>query len=103
VSILEEIPAGADARVYAEGWQSWSPTTWYTRDDRPYQPDEGWQQAMRFRPGVEVATDAVQGEGLLVVDPGAAGRVRVFATLDASREVPTFRARWANDRVIPDP
>ncbi|MGW9159336.1 glycoside hydrolase family 36 protein [Microbacterium sp. NPDC055665] len=100
MTVLDEIPVGPDARVYAEGWQSWSPTTWYTQDDRPPQPEEGWQHAMRFRPGVEVATNAVQGEGLLVVDPGNTEPVQVFATLDASRDVPTLRARWKNDRVI---
>lgn len=100
MTVLDEIPVGPDARVYAEGWQSWSPTTWYSREDAIHRPTEVWQHAMRFRPGVEVSGQAVQGEGLLVVDPGDGNPARVFGTLDASREVPTVRATWNGDRVI---
>jgi alpha-galactosidase len=100
VSILDEIPVGPDARVYAEGWQSWSPTSWSSRGDEIHRPTEPWQHAMRFRPGVEMASDAQQGEGLFVVDPGDGGAARVFGTLDASREVPTIRASWHGDRII---
>jgi alpha-galactosidase len=100
VTILDEIPVGPDARVYAEGWQSWSPTTWSSRGDEIRRPAEPWQHAMRFRPGTPVAEDALQGEGLLVVDPGDGGPARVFGTLDASREVPTIRASWRGDAVV---
>lgn len=100
MTVLDEIPVGPDARLYAEGWQSWSPTTWYARDDAIHRPSEPWQHAMRFRPDVEVAEDAVQGEGLLVVDPGDGAPARVFGTLDARREVPTLRAAWKGDRVV---
>ncbi|MBT2483986.1 MULTISPECIES: glycoside hydrolase family 36 protein [unclassified Microbacterium] len=100
MTVLDEIPVGPDARVYAEGWQSWSPTTWYARGDAVHRPEEPWQHAMRFRPGTDVAEGAVQGEGLLVVDPGEGSAARVFGTLDASREVPTLRASWQGDRIV---
>ncbi|WP_435748380.1 glycoside hydrolase family 36 protein [Microbacterium sp. PMB16] len=100
MTILDEIPVGPEARVYAEGWQSWSPTTWSARGDEIHRPVEPWQHAMRFRPGTPVAEDALQGEGLLVVDPGDGGDARVFGTLDASREVPTIRASWRGDTVV---
>lgn len=100
MTILDEIPVGPEARVYAEGWQSWSPTTWSSRGDEIHRPAEPWQHAMRFRPGVEVAGDAQQGEGLLVVDPGDGGAARVFGTLDARRDVPTIRASWRGDRIV---
>ena len=58
------------ARVYSEGWQSWSPATWYPADASGESPLEDWQHTMRFRPGTPVAAAGVQGEGLLVVDPG---------------------------------
>lgn len=100
MTVLDEIPVGPEARVYAEGWQSWSPTTWSARGDEVHRPAEPWQHAMRFRPGTPVAEDALQGEGLLVVDPGDGSEARVFGTLDASREVPTIRASWRGDRVL---
>lgn len=100
MTVIDEIPVGPDARVYAEGWQSWSPTTWSARGDEIHHPAEPWQHAMRFRPGTPVAEDALQGEGLLVVDPGDGSDARVFGTLDASREVPTIRASWRGDTVV---
>ncbi|WP_341947053.1 glycoside hydrolase family 36 protein [Microbacterium sp. LWH11-1.2] len=100
MTVIDEIPVGPDARVYAEGWQSWSPTTWSARGEEIHRPAEPWQHAMRFRPGTPVADDALQGEGLLVVDPGDGREARVFGTLDASREVPTIRASWRDDRVV---
>jgi alpha-galactosidase len=88
------------ARVYAEGWQSWSPTTWYRRGEPPHRPDEGWQHLMRFRPEKPVPEGVLQGEGLLVVDPGDGGPAEVFAAVDASERVPTIRAEWRDDRVV---
>lgn len=95
-----DVPVTARARVYAEGWQSWSPTTWYRRDEPPQRPDEGWQHLMRFRPENPVPEHVLQGEGLLLVDPGDGGPAEVFAALDASERVPTIRAEWRDDRVI---
>lgn len=100
MSILSEIPVGPAARIYAEGWQSWSPTSWHSRGDALLRPDEPWQHAMRFRPGTDIAEDAVQAEGLLVVDPGDGKPAHVFGTLDARRAVPTIRASWVGDRVV---
>ncbi|KAA9152800.1 alpha-galactosidase [Microbacterium lushaniae] len=90
---------GPRARVYGEGWQSWSPTTWYGAADEIHRPAERWQHLMRFRPGAAVPDDAVQGEGLLVVDPGDGAAVRTYGVTDASAEVPSIRARWRDGRV----
>ncbi|GAB2506744.1 hypothetical protein GCM10027064_00290 [Microbacterium petrolearium] len=97
---IDEVPAGPDARVYAEGWQSWSPTTWYGRRDPAHRPEHEWQHLMRFRPGRALPERGVQGEGLLVVDPGGGAPARTYGTLDASREVPSIRAEWRGDRVV---
>lgn len=97
---IDDIRVGAGARVYAEGWQSWSPTTWYGSGDAANRPDEGWQHLMRFRPGTHLPEGGVQGEGLLVVDPGNGAPARTYATLDASSEVPSIRAAWRGDRLI---
>ncbi|HYI50719.1 MAG TPA: glycoside hydrolase family 36 protein [Microbacterium sp.] len=97
---VDEVPAGPDARVYAEGWQSWSPTTWYRRDDDPHRPAEGWQHLMRFRPGRTLPEEGIQAEGLLVVDPGNGEAARTYGTLDAAYDVPSIRATWRGDRVL---
>jgi alpha-galactosidase len=99
MTLIDEVPGGASARVYTEGWQSWSPTTWYTRDMPAHRPAEEWQHVMRFRPGTALPDDGVQGEGLLVVDPGGGAPARVYATLDAAADVPSIRAEWHADRI----
>lgn len=100
MTLIDVVPVAPDAAVYPEGWQSWSPTTWYRRDDPPHRPAEEWQHLMRFRPGTPLPDNGVQGEGLLVVDPGDGAPARVYATLDASQDVPTIRAEWSDDRVL---
>jgi alpha-galactosidase len=88
------------ARFYAEGWQSWSPTTW-ARWGSPQRPAEPWQHTMRFRPGVPLPEDdTIQGEGLLVVDPGTGAPVVRCAIAEATEEVATVRARLDGDRVV---
>lgn len=100
MTIIDELDVAPSARIYAEGWQSWSPTTWYEHGQAGHRPDEGWQHLMRFRPGTPVSDDGPQGEGLLVVDPGNGAPARVYATMDASADVPSIRAEWSGDRVV---
>ncbi|MFG6503317.1 glycoside hydrolase family 36 protein [Microbacterium sp. P05] len=98
--VIDEVPVAASARIYAEGWQSWSPTTWYRRGDAAHRPQERWQHLMRFRPGTELPDEGVQGEGLLVIDPGDGAPVRTYAALHAASEVPSITAHWLEDRVV---
>jgi alpha-galactosidase len=97
---IDEVPVGPHARIYAEGWQSWSPTTWYRRDDEAHRPAEGWQHLMRFRPGTDLPAAGVQAEGLLVVDPGDGAPARTYGTLDATHAAPSIRATWQGDQVL---
>ncbi|MFE7843743.1 glycoside hydrolase family 36 protein [Microbacterium sp. NPDC057407] len=99
---IDDVAAGPAARIYAEGWQSWSPTTWHHRGSAAHRPAEEWQHLMRFRPGTGLPDDddGVQGEGLLVVDPGDGAPAHVYATLDARSTVPSLRAKWHGDRVV---
>lgn len=102
--VVDEVPVDpAVVRVYAEGWQSWSPATWYPAStiDRAatLRPDEHWQHTMRFRPGTPIATDAVQAEGVLVVDPGDGGPARCYGATDPVA-VPTLTARLAGGHVV---
>ncbi|CUR60474.1 putative Glycoside hydrolase clan GH-D [metagenome] len=98
--LLDEVEVDpTTARIYAEGWQSWSPTTWYPPAVVGLRPDLDWQHTMRFRPGVAVADDSVQAEGLLVVDPGTGAPARVYAAPDAQVGVPTLWATTMGDRL----
>lgn len=98
--VVDEVPVDAGAgRIYAEGWQSWSPATWHPVSGRGRRPVEEWEHLMRFRPGTPVAASGVQGEGLLVVDPGAGGPVRLYASTDPV-SVPTLHATVSGDRVV---
>jgi alpha-galactosidase len=98
--VVDEVPVDSrTARVYAEGWQSWSPATWYAAGSTGRAPEEEWQHQMRFRPGTEVAPSGLQAEGLLVVDPGDGSPARLYATTDPTR-VPTLWAELVGGRVV---
>lgn len=69
-------------RVYAEGWQSWSPATCYPAGVPPVLPEEPWQHVMRYRPGTGLHAAAYQAEGLAVLDPGDGEPARVYLSAD---------------------
>jgi len=87
------------ARVYAEGWQSWSPASWYPAGTAGLAPAVGWQHAMRFRPGTPVAEHEVQAEGVLAIDPGNGEPARCYGSLDPTG-VPTLNAALEGDRLL---
>ncbi len=90
--IVDEIAIDPQrARVYAEGWQSWSPATWYPARAAGLRPDEEWQHVMRFRPGTPLSRDGLQGEGVLAVDPGTGGPARATAPPTRSTYPPSPR------------
>ena len=98
--VVDEVPVDRrTARVYAEGWQSWSPATWYPVATTGLKPGEGWQHTMRFRPGTPVAAAGVQAEGLLVVDPGIGEPARCYGAVDPT-SVPTLRTVLDRDRLV---
>lgn len=98
--LVDEIPVHLSGQhVYAEGWQSWSPTTWYSTTQPAHRPDEAWQHTMRFRPGMPLPVQGWQGEGLLVVDPGAGAPARSYCVADATEEVPSIWAKPLGDRL----
>jgi alpha-galactosidase len=81
-------------RIYTEGWQSWSPTGWWT-PGRPWPapPAQEVEAAMRRRPGRPVPADVLRGEGLVVVAPGDGAPVRVYGATDPEGEVPSLDVR----------
>jgi len=98
--LVDEVPVDpAAARVYAEGWQSWSPATWYAAAATGRTPEEQWQHLMRFRPGTAVAPTGIQAEGLLVIDPGTGEPARRYAATRPT-DIPTLRTELSGDRLL---
>ena len=98
--VVDEVPLDvATARVYAEGWQSWSPATWYPAGATGLAPEVEWQHAMRFRPGTPLAAPGVQAEGVLVVEPGAGEPARCYGAV-APTSVPTLHAVLEGDHLV---
>lgn len=87
------------ARVYAEGWQSWSPTGWSAAGSTPEHPRLPWEHAMRLRPGARLAEEGATGHGLLVVDPGDSSPVRTYRA-PSPTAVPTLHATLVGTRVV---
>ena len=80
------------ALVHVEGWQSWTPTTTYRLDDRQFLPtaSDTWvgnYGGSRPRPPAGV----FQGEGLLVIDPGAGSAVVAVGALAPDAPIPCVR------------
>ena len=99
-STVDEIVVDpVSVRVYAEGWQSWSPTTWLAPGDA-HRPDLPWQHTMRFRPGTPLPPTGWQGEGLLVVDPGTGEPARLYGDETAEDDVTSIHATRVGDRVV---
>ena len=86
----------ARARFYAEGWQSWSPTSWEPWGVA-HRPAAEWEHAMRFRQGTELPASGVHAEGLLVVDPGTGASARSYGVVEAAEQVASLRGTLAGD------
>jgi alpha-galactosidase len=101
--VADEVTVAPDrALVHASGWQSWSPTGTYPVLDHSPVPEHDWQYRMRFRPGSPCVTSGFQAEGLLVVDDGLGGPIRLYGPggFDGLDEIPTIRADLAGDRLL---
>ena len=98
---LARIPVDrARALVYEHGWQSWSPTTAYRLDERPFRPVSDDRRVGNYHPEREAPHDAFWGEGLLAVDPGDGGSVHVFGARSADGPIPSVRAEVDGDTVV---
>src|SRR5260221_880334 len=97
-----ELPAGsAPARVYAEGWQSWSPMRLYRAGETtPPAHDESFQLT-GLRPGRPVAKGVIQAEGVLVVAPDDGPAIAWFSP-DPTGEIATIRLRADGGALVID-
>jgi alpha-galactosidase len=98
---VDEVAVDAGtARVHEHGWQSWSPTHTYPVTETSHRPVRRPSQIMSYRSGKPAPAEGFQGEGLLAVDPGGRGPVRLYATTDGQVEVPSIRASFVDGRVV---
>lgn len=101
MSFLDIADVRADlscARIYEEGWQSWSPAGIYRVTAMSPQPADSRAATMGWRAGKPAPEDGFQGEGVLAV-AGPAG-ARAWYAPDPAREVPSIRARLEGDTIV---
>ena len=96
---VAEASLGPKARVYEHGWQSWSPTGTYPATATSSRPSDGRVNAVHYR-GRDLPGEGFQAEGLLALDPGDGGAVRVWSAPDPTREVPSIRACARQGRLV---
>jgi alpha-galactosidase len=99
--VVGEVRCDVDrAAVFEHGWQSWSPSGWYPAKDRPPRPVSPNTAVMAYRWDSPAPDDAFQGEGLVAVDPGDGGPVRLWSAADPTRSVPSVRVSVQPDRLV---
>jgi alpha-galactosidase len=99
--VLSRIPVDLSrALVYEHGWQSWSPTTAYRLDQRPFRPVSEQRRVGNYHPDRTAPADGFWGEGLLAVDPGTGDGVHVFGARSADGPIPSVHARVDGDHVV---
>jgi alpha-galactosidase len=98
---VDRIPVDRSrALVYEHGWQSWSPTTAYRLDQRPFRPISDDRRVGNYHPDRTAPHDAFWGEGLLAVDPGTGDGVRVYGARSADGPIPSIRAEVDGNQVV---
>jgi alpha-galactosidase len=97
---IADIPAGRDTTVYEPGWQSWSAAGRYRAADTSPRPLDPVRHAMGFRPDKPLPERGFQGEGLLAVDPGDGGPIRLWGAPHPAREVASIRAQLIGCRLV---
>ncbi len=87
------------ARVYVEGWQSWSPAGVFPVD-APLPPVTNSESlVIDCQYGRSAPAGVFQAAGLLAVDPGDGGAV-VFGAADVESRVPVIQAALHEDRLV---
>lgn len=98
---LISLPVGAArARVYAEGWQSWSYTCPTSLAGEPWRPRSPNAAIMHCQDGVVPDGRSWFGCGLVALDPGDGSPVEVIGAVDAVAAVPQVRLRLEAGRAV---
>jgi alpha-galactosidase len=101
MDVIARLPVDRSrAVVYEHGWQSWSPTSAYRLDERPFRPVSDQRRVGNYHPDRTAPHDAFWGEGLLAVDPGTGDGVHVFGAPSAGGPIASVHARVDGDDVI---
>lgn len=87
------------ARVYAEGWQTWSRVRVLRLGEESERAPDERAQTVLFRPGKPVPAGVIQAEGILVIAPEDGAARAWFGPMPA-REVPTLRVELRGARAI---
>ncbi|MEN9692503.1 MAG: hypothetical protein RLZZ330_147 [Actinomycetota bacterium] len=99
-NVIARIPVDFEtAEIYEEGWQSWSPTTIYKLDQKPFRPHFPNQYVMGYRADSVAPRDAFRGEGLLALKPNSETVVHVFSA-SSPEEIPSIDARFADGEIV---
>lgn len=91
--VAEVLVEPARARLYAEGWQSWSATEEIPATAVPYRVTAPGSLVINCQYRTAAPEAVHQGSGLLAVEPGNGGPVRLFAAPDAASFLPVVQAR----------
>jgi alpha-galactosidase len=96
---VAELPDAAGARVYAEGWQSWSPVGCYDAHADSPRPPNRLAQTMGWRADKTLPTRGLQAEGLIAVELPS-GAVHLWHAPDPTVEVPSLRAAMVDTALL---
>jgi len=97
---IAEVPIDPErALVHEEGWQSWTPTTRYRLDQAPWRAHDPTWFVMNYKDPAGLPA-SLSGEGMLALDPGDGGPVRIWAAADPTAAVPSIAAAPRGDRLV---
>ena len=88
------------ARVYVEGWQSWSPAGLFPVGEPPPRVTNPDSLVIDCQYRRSAPAGVFQGSGLLAVDPGDGAAAVVFGAVDAASRVPVIQAVLRGEHLI---
>jgi alpha-galactosidase len=90
----------ARARIYTEGWQSWSVTDIWPVTARPSRVTSPESLAIDCQYGRDAPDGVFQGSGLLAIDPGTGAPVEVFGNPDSKPQIQLIQAALRGNQMV---